>query len=179
LERAFFYTMEEKDILAQAVDTVTQQADTITVTIKPKHWLHHKLLALGWLPKTKAYRLTPLRSGNRLRVSKAVLRIPGGLVMADKQTMMKDMLTVLVDHLDTVAYVVAVALHNQRQEPDPAFIEEVKWEFSEDELLAIALLVLSRSGVENFMNTIILVRGLDVISQKEMSPSVPGKPSEA
>lgn len=159
--------MNEKETLSEVVDSLTDKPDSITVRIKPKNILHKWLISKGYLPKEKDYLLTRLVVGNAYRVAKAVLGIPEAAVIIGSEKTTGMLYSLLVNHLDKVIYVVAVAVTNTKEEPSQKLLDEIRWQFTDDELVGACVFILKRMNIQNFLNSIILIRGLDVISQTD------------
>jgi len=156
-------------------DSITDKPDIISVNVKPKNWLHKKLIRFGVAPSQKQYELRRLLVGNAYRISKAVLSIPDEAIQQGLRMGLKEAHTLLVDHLDKLIYIVGVALTNTRQEPSKTLLEKIRWEFNDEELLTIAILVLKKSQTQSFSHTIILMRGLDIVSPSKVSPMDQGE----
>jgi len=161
------------DILLQVADTFTGKTDTLTYKITPRNWLHKKLMEYGLQPKQKSYTLTHFKVGNMYRVSKALLKVPSGFLLFGSDTHVKELHTLVADHLEDIAYVVAIAITNSKEEPPRSLIEEIKWQFDVDQLLAFCSYLSKRGDTKNFLNSIVSIRGLDVLSQT--SPKEPGE----
>ncbi|MDO6388996.1 hypothetical protein Q4E40_02570 [Pontibacter sp. BT731] len=167
--------MTEQENLREVVDAVTDTPDVITVPLRPVNKIHAFLQKRGWCKSERTYELTRLKVGNAYRISKAVLDIPEASVILGTENQQGQIYGLLVNHLDKVVYVVAVGLTNTRQEPSKSFLEEIRWQFTDEELLAACLLILKRVNISNFLHSIILIRGLDVVSQSKVSPSDTGE----
>lgn len=153
------------NILQQVADVITEKPDTLTYQVTPRNWLHKKLMAANWMPKQKKYQLTHFKVGNMYRVSKALLKVPSSFLLFGSDTHVKELHTLVANHIDDIAYVVAVAITNNKNEPPQSLIDEIKWQFDVDQLLGFCTYLAKRGDVSSFLNSIVSIRGLDILSQ--------------
>jgi len=168
------------EVLHQAIDTVLEKPYyTISVPAHPQNRLTKLLVKLKlYKPKGKTYTLKPITAGNAYRVSQKILTIPEAAIRQGSDAILRDMFKLLIGHVDTLAYIVAVSIINSRQEPPESLIQELK-DMELKELCLAGVEVVKNFDVSSFTNTIVSIAGMDIISPRETSPSVPGKPLAA
>ncbi|WP_026463487.1 hypothetical protein [Adhaeribacter aquaticus] len=157
--------MEDKEVLKQVVDNLVDTPDVLTVSVKPRNRWQELLMKYKLLPAKREYKIYRLKVGNAYRVSKAVLEIPSDIVNLNERSL-KDMHTLLINHIDTIIYVVAVALQNSREEPSKALLNRIRWDFNDQELLSVLVYVIQKLDLTTFTNSIALARGADILSLK-------------
>lgn len=157
---------KEKETLAAAADSLTDKPDIVAVPRIGRGRLHRWLMQKGWLPRTRTYTVRQLRYANCLRISKALLDLPTGAVLLGSDQTQREIMQLMSAHGETLVRVAAICLTNPRQEPAPALLETIRQEFTSRELLAICRLAVKRLHPQDFMHSIILIGGLDILRQR-------------
>lgn len=172
----FFKSMDnEKETLQQVSDTTLEQPVTITVDVEPQGALHKILQKWGVLPKKRVFVIKPIYLGTLVRVSKLILSL--GIKLPDKNSdtasLMEANYQAIADHSYTMAEIVALAIQNNRQSPDPKLIAFVMNNFTAREMMTVLTVVLRQMDLKNFMSSIISVRGLNVLVSQTAAPVMP------
>ncbi len=166
--------MEEKQLLSNVIDTLTDTPlYTFKAQVKPRRWYNRFRK-----PKEKTYIINRISGGNAYRISRKILEIPEAMVKKGSDSVLRDMYQLFINHLNAVAYIVAVGIVNSREEPPASLIDELVWNVEEKELRRAAIMLVRQFNISDFTSTIVLIAGMDIITTKA-SPQVPGELSEA
>jgi hypothetical protein len=154
---------ELNNILAQVGKAIIQQPRTVEIEIKPKNWLQKLLMKKGFLKSKKVFTIHPILVGNRYRISVRSLKIPDDLFSGNYGE--TEIMKAMADHTDDLIYVVAVCIQNNKKEPSKALLQYLRWidDAKFYDLLDGSLAML---GVTDFIKSIILIKGQNVISAK-------------
>lgn len=166
--------MEEKTkhILEKATNTVLDESILLSVDIKPKNNTHRSLQRWGILPVKKIFAVRPIVYGNLVRISKLLLGIDTAVL--NSGSMIEGNYRLMGDYAKIIAKVIAIAIHNRKKEPSDSLIDFIYYNFSSKEGLQVLKIVQQQMGVTDFMTTIILARGLNVL---ENEPKTNGRVS--
>lgn len=165
--------MVETELLEDVADTFTEEERPFFFIHRPTGRWHSLLVKWGLRKPEKRYTLKSLNSGNMIRASKALLRIKPDLVDLSNRDAQRKLYEMMVDHLDTVAYIVALALTNTRQQPPNELVEDLKWEVDGQVLLKTGVEVASKLNVTGFFNSMVTIRGMDILTPRKTSPAEP------
>jgi hypothetical protein len=168
--------INEESILAGVADTATDRPIEINVEILPANRVYAFLQAKGLYPKVKKFIIRPITLGNLIRISKLLLGID--MTIFDRSAILESNYLLIERHTRQLAQIVAIAIHNSRQEPPESLVNLVVDNFSSKELLGTIHIVLKQMDISNFMSSIISVRGLNVLDRtkaEEMSPVDQGR----
>lgn len=157
--------MQEKDILSLVASTLTEEAKTIEIDIVPSTWLQKLLIKKGFLKSKKVYSIKPILVGNRYRISSVANRLPGDTFENGKLNLSKAW-EAIEAHTEDFIYVVAVCIQNDRNAPSKRLLESLRW-MDDKEFLKILDASLSQVGVTSFMNSIILIKGANVLNVQD------------
>lgn len=154
-----------KEVLKNVSDIVTDQPIEIKVDLKEPTWWERI-----WKIKVRKYSLNQITYGNLIRISKLLVDIE--LSALDKLTTdnIIDQSTQLIGkHGDSLAKVIAIAMHNKRTEPPPKLIDFVKDNFTAQELFGVLVVVIRQMDVKSFMHTIISIKGASILEKTVVS----------
>lgn len=171
--------MDNPETLQKVGEAILQEPIRFEIDVIPQNFIERKLQDWGIRPRTKVYSIRPIVLGNLIRISKIISKIDvsalkeGNLLEGNYKIMEKDG--------EGLARIVAIAISNTKAGPPERLVKFLLWNFTSAELAGIVLLVLRQMGLQNFMNTIISIRGLNVLDrknghekQKEVSPMMQG-----
>lgn len=172
--------MEQKTVLNQVAETVLTEPVKIKVTVGPCNKLHKWLQDLKLSPKIVVLEIKPTVLGNLIRISKLLLSVD--TTALSKSNVLEGNYQLMAQHSETIARVIATAVHNRVDEPPESLVKLILYNFSSTELLTVVKIVRRQMEVRNFMTTIISARGLNVLDSEqtkngnaEVSPSTPGR----
>lgn len=156
--------MPQKNVLSRVGEVITDQSKSLTINIVPANFIHQLLIGMRLMKSTITYKITPILVGNMFRVSTRAVKIPK--VLFTQEYDIADIHEVADSYKEDLLYILAVCIQNNRDEPSSQLLNSLKWmkqsEFST--LLEYALLEL---GIRDFMKSIILIRGANVITAKD------------
>lgn len=145
-----------EEIKKKAIETFIDKSEEIIIPLLPKNWFHKILQKVGLKKKELIFTLRKLRNGNRERIAPKLYEFPE--FVRDDTYILKRVFELTVLQQESLNYVVAVALQNDRNEPSKELLDAVKW--LDDEQFAY---ILERSigsiDIENFLKSIILISG--------------------
>jgi hypothetical protein len=164
--------MEQIDLLKKVSNTITQEPFELTVDIDPVSWLHEKgqKYLPKYFPKQKVYLIYPAKPGTLLRISELVLSIDKDLFSSGKVGIAENM-EAMHKYTKTLCQIVAHAIHNKKERLPASLVETIMEQFSAESLFKVVLVALQSMNVSSFMNSIILVRGLNLL---QMNPATQG-----
>lgn len=162
------------ETLAKAVDALVSEPIKVEVDIHPQSLWEKSLQRLRILPKTKVFVIRPITLGNLARISKLLLSID---ISPDQ---LRDQGISLVyelmsEHSETVSRIVAVAIDNRKEGPSEKLVQFILHQFTAAEIMSVFSIVVKQMDMKSFMNTIISVRGVNVLEKK--SAGVPNAES--
>lgn len=162
-----FFFMQENTIetLERVVDTTLEKPFTISVNIEHVGRIERLLQSWGIKPKQRVFELTPITLGNMIRISKLLLRIDEKIL--DKENLLDSNYQILSDHGEKLAEIIAIAISNNKIGPSESLIKLVKEEFTPKIMLRTFAEIIMQMNVKDFMHSIILVRGFNVLEKKE------------
>lgn len=156
--------MEEKDIKKKAIKTLIDSSEEITIPLLPRNWFDSFLQKIRLKKKELKFNLRKIRVGNRERIAAKLFDFPE--FERDQTYIYKRVFQLTVDHQETMNYVVAVALQNDRNEPSKQLLDAVKW--IDDKLFAYILeQAISSVDVENFLSSIVVISGTAKLMKTE------------
>lgn len=170
------------DILSQVSDVVTQKPIELDVDVQPANCVHQLLQRWKVMPVKKTLTIRPITYGNLIRISNLLLSID--MKVFDMGNLLEGNYRAISMHAESVAKVVAIAIHNRRDEPPASLTKFITYNFTAQEMANTLTIVLKQMNVLGFMSSIISVRGLNVLesgianaknaSVNEMSPADQG-----
>jgi hypothetical protein len=161
----------EKTILHSTAATVLQEPVVLEADIHGRTKLHRYLQQKGLAPVKRQLVIRPITLGNLVRISKILLGmdVQGKL---DQNNVLESNYQLITDNAHHLAGIVAIAVHNQRSEPPASLVRFIEHHFTSRELQHTVNIVLKQMDLLSFMNTIISVKGLTVMSPKEQGSQI-------
>lgn len=156
---------QEQLVLKDVASAVTHESMDLVVTIIPCNAIHALLQNWGLLPTKRVLAVRPVTLGTLIRISKLMLTIDTAAL--EKGNVLDGNYQLIEQHGKTVAGVIALAIHNNREKPSPRLVRFILTNFTAKELLAAMATVLRQMNVQTFMTTIISVRGMNVLAKGE------------
>lgn len=147
---------EIKQGLKDSADALTSKSLTIEIDI-----LHPTLLQRVRRQRKLKFVLHPACLGTLIKISKALLSID--VQEEDKGNLLHLSHRLMEAHSGTLAYVVALAIVNRKEEPPKELIEVLKYNLTPDELLHITKRVIQQMDISNFVASISLIKGANVL----------------
>jgi hypothetical protein len=166
VKRGVFFYMKHTDTLMQVADTVTDAPIKVTVDVKPQNRMHALMQRIGLKPKVKVFQLQQITFGNLIRISKILVGIDG-----DIMTIIKDGYKSIDAYGPFLSRIVAIALHNKKSWPPDSLSDFIDTNITSAEMADIFAVILKQMNVQGFLNSIILIKGVNVL---EMSRDLMG-----
>lgn len=164
-----------KEVLKSASKTITQEAFCFQVDVLPKNKIHSFLQKKGWMESKRSFEIHPLTMGSCYRISNLIMSVDH-----KGEFTIPKVIETIGHHMDKMAEIVAIAIKNGKERPSQAMIDFLMYNLTTKEMMLLVKAVVSSLNVEDFLHTIILTKGINVMEKKksEMSPQVPGSMSE-
>ena len=151
--------------LERAADTILEEPVKLEVDNNPQNKAEELLQKWGILPKKKTFYIKNITLRNLIRVSKLLLSIEPGTF--DRENILDSNYKAMGKHSETVAKIVAIALHNKRSEPSSRLVSFIMDQFTAKELEGVLGIVIKQMSVTDFMKSIISVRGLNLLEKPQ------------
>jgi hypothetical protein len=169
------------EVLKQVSDVATQKPIEMDVDIQPVNIVHRYLQRWKVMPTKRTFTIRPITYGNLIRISNLLLSID--MKVFDMKNLLDSNYNAITKHAESVAKVVAIAIHNNRDEPPASVTRFVLFNFTSQEMMSTLNIVLQQMNVTGFMYSIISIRGLNVLesgtanasSVSEVSPLTAGE----
>lgn len=160
--RGFFYFMN--DILQKVADTVTNEPVVVTVDIKPQGWWDRFKFKWKLSSPVKTFSIHQITLGNLIRISKLLTAIDSKIY--DPKQLLESNYQAMEKYGNSLAVVVAIALHNKKEMPGKSQIEFVETNFTAIEILSVLTVVIKQMDIKSFMTTIISVKGINILENR-------------
>lgn len=157
--------MDNLETLKQVADATLQEPVQFEVDVYPQNNYQKLLQKWGRLPEKRVFVIRPIVYGNMIRISRLFLEID--MEVLDEKNLLEGNYRLMDQYGEKLAEVIAVAVQNTKAKPSRALTNFFVEQCSSWELYRICLIVRKMMGVQNFMNTIISMRGLTVLEKKE------------
>ena len=164
VKRGIFFCMN--DILKKVADTVTDTPIKITVGIRPQSRIHAWLQKIGAMPKVRTFMVYQTTLGNLIRISGLLVSMDG-----DIMTIVKDGYKAVDEYGPIFSRIVAIAIHNKKSEPPKKLLDFIDANITPAELADLLGVVLKQMNLQDFLSSIILTKGVNVL---EMSRNQKG-----
>lgn len=160
--------MQTNDILSAVPDVLTEAPVSFTLDIQPRNGLHRWLQKNKYLsryfPTVKSYEIRPITYGNLQRISKLLLSVD---VRQKSKSAMDLAYKLMNEHAGTVAEILAIAIHNKKSLPASGLKEELLFNITPQESMSLLLIVLKQMSIQNFLATMISMRGLQILDEEK------------
>ncbi|MEN0095894.1 MAG: hypothetical protein AAGB30_10965 [Pedobacter sp.] len=153
-----------EEALSTIGDVITQKSIRIEISRRPKNLFWKFLMSIGMVGNKHVFELRPIVVGNMYRIASKVIQIPDEYVDVDVMAVAMKSAT---EHLDKMVYIAACALQNDHREPSKKLLEIVRNGFSSSDLAEMFSHVLVQLNVRDFIKSIVLMKGLNVLNARE------------
>jgi hypothetical protein len=149
-----------ENILEKVADTVLEKPVVIEVDV-----------AGTWYKKAHkaTFELRPITLGSLIKISKLLLSIDDKI---NSQDWLNSSYAAMEKHGNTIAKIIAIAIHNRKSDPPASLVNLVLHNFTSKELLSTLAIVLKQMGVSTFISSIVSMKGLNILV--ETSPKEQG-----
>lgn len=156
------------DIQNRVVDAVTEKPVIVNVDIKPTTFLQKLLMKWKLMPEKKTYTMHPIVLGNCYRISKEILEIKK-TELNKNASIAEASYQLISEHVERVARIVWIGLHNGRKEPDQKDVQFILDNFNAKELRVVFLTIVAQMNLADFINSILLMNGANILEEKTVS----------
>ncbi len=160
-----------QETLSEVSDATLEKPFIITVDISPNSRLHKRLQDWGVLPKQRIFQLKPIYLGSMLKLSPLLLGIDLTLPKVKQELEGGSYLVMsyeaIQNHAEKMAKIIAIAIQNNNEDPDKSLVKFILRNFTAKEIMRVLTLVIKQMDIENFISTIISVKGLNVLESSK------------
>jgi len=153
-----------KEKIQSTVKAFLDVEEPILIPIHPKNRWHAFLQRIGIAKKELCYTLKKIRVGNREKIGLRSENIPNDL--NDGKSLINKILELSAKNTSDFIYCAAVALQNDKNEPSEELLDALKW-VDDDFLYQILEKSISQIDVENFLKSIVLIKGTTSLMKTE------------
>lgn len=166
------------EVLRNVADTVLDAATKIQINILHPTRLERLLIRFNRMKPYREFNVKPASLGKFILISKLLIDI--NVKDLDLTNAYNAIQGLAVSHGETLAEVVAVAIHPGRGNPPKSLVKFLLDNLTNQEMQQMALLVLDRSNSVSFFATIVSMKGADLLRtspQDQREIIAPGTPS--
>ncbi|TDQ79587.1 hypothetical protein [Sphingobacterium yanglingense] len=153
-----------KETTQDTINAFLDEGDIMNIPILPKNKWHGFLQKIGVCKKHLTYTLRRIRVGNRERIAQKGLNIPDEI--NDGTPLLTKIFELSTSNNADLIYCAAVALQNDRNEPTEELLDTLKW-VDDDLLYSILERGLSEIDIQNFLKSIVLMKGTNSLMKTE------------
>lgn len=163
--------MEDKDlfnpkkVLAEAVDTLTEKPLVFEKAIIPKTRKDKLMMFLRLKPKKTKYTIYPINPGNFCRYSVLAMQMPKDILSGNIEECLN---RAGAEQMDKFIHLAAIGIQNSPEEPTQELLDTIRWTFTQKEISVILAFVKTQLGQKDFLNSIVLVSGTDILTQTSL-----------
>jgi hypothetical protein len=152
---------------------ILQEPTVIIVDVKPVNRMHKQLQKWKILPSKRKFSIYPTVPGSLIKISKLLLTInfDPESIKGGVNKYFEAGYHHMADHAESLAKIIAIAIVNRKRDPSQQLIDFILYNFNSQDLIGTLTIVLSKMDVKSFMNSIILVRAMNLL---KMSPEDQG-----
>lgn len=160
----------EQDITIDAVRAINgRPLFKVRLPMPPQTWREKLKAFFGKHPQEQEYTVHPTKVGCMLRITEVILRIaPDALRQIQEeqgQVFLNEYLPLFAAHAHDLVEVIALALTNRDEEPPERLKMAILREFDNVLLLQVIQLVCRQLHLRDFLTSIVLTKGLNVLPQ--------------
>lgn len=155
------------ETLEKVSDAILEQPATITVDVIPQNGIQRKMQHWGITAKQRVYTIRPLTLGTLIRISRILLGI--NMALPDRDKILEVNYETIDKHGEKLARIIALAIRNNRSEPDEKLEKFILQNFNCKEMFKVLSLVVSQMDLTNFMSSIISIKGMNVLADRSAS----------
>ncbi|WP_231489915.1 hypothetical protein [Pedobacter sp. Leaf170] len=155
-------TVEET--LSKTGDIITQRTQYYTVYPHYKSWFKRFFILIRCMSNKVVLAIRPINVGNMFRISSKVLLIPDDITNKDVR---EALFSGSAEHLSKIIYIIACAIQNDENEPSEELKKFITYQMDYEMISEILDIIFTQVGAKGFMKSIILMKGLNVVSAPE------------
>lgn len=159
---------ELNKIFQQIGEAITNKPDEYTIVLSPENKFEAFLMRIGLMKQEYKIQFRPLLVGNIYRISTRAVHFPDNIVTLMKEQGTQSVIIESIEkHIDDIIWCIACGIQNDKKEPSKRLQEVLRWELNMEQLSFLLDKVMVRLQYEDFIKSIILVRGLNLLKHKE------------
>lgn len=172
-----------KNILKEISEKLTEKPVIIRFSKKPQSWFERILskspfltrifLFFGVSPLEKKIEVSALTLGTLYRVSGLINEI--SITKPGLNAGLDWIFLLIESNAPKVAEIIAAAIHNKKTEPPASLVSQILEGFTPAEIARIMQALKDSIDIESFINTIVSVRSLNILSPEETSQQITGE----
>lgn len=159
--------INEKETLDNVASAVLQDPIEIEVIIPPRSKLHAFMQRKGIQKKARRFILRPIYLGSLIRISKLLIgidfNVPDIMDKIKNGSFLELNYIAIAKHGNSIAEIVAIAIQNNDEKPNPKLVKFIVNNFTANELKGVLTLVIRQMDLTSFMSSIIAVKGMNVL----------------
>lgn len=153
-----------EETLSQSGDIITQKTKTYTLFPHYNSWIRRFFIRIRLISNKKELNIRAINVGNMYRISSKLILIPDDIASQDvREALFKTNAL----HSDKIVYIIACAIQNDENEPSKALIKFLTYHLDYNVIPDILDIIFTQIHAKGFMKSIILLKGLNVISVPE------------
>ena len=149
-------------VLSKVTEAFTEKPMLISISLSTPRKIDNVIV------NTLKYQLKPIKVGNMYRIAGVIRQIPDAIL---DNTSIADLNEGIYDHMDKLIYIVAVGLQNNADEPAEDLIKLIRDEFTIRDIVAVYDAVMVQMNLKDFIKSIILIKGADILKRRKASKS--------
>jgi hypothetical protein len=149
--------MQESEVLSKVADTVLTKDVQFDVDI-----IHPGLLDKIMKRTKRSFVISPSTLGTMIKISKEFLAV--GLEGYDKENVLDSNFTLITEHAERMARIVAYAVVNSKDDPPKKLVNFFLHNLTAKELMNLVNVIVKQVDVVNFFSSIISVKGLNLLN---------------
>jgi hypothetical protein len=164
--------LDPRQVLEQASDAVIDKSMTIHVDVNPQSRLDAWLIKKGIKKKKRSFIIRPIYLGSLIRISRILLSIDLSTYNAKDLNSNYEMIDRNTGH---VARVIAIAIQNNKHEPDVGLMRFILNNFSTADMMSVLTVVVKQMDLLSFMSTIVSIKGMNILEKSTAGVKSAGK----
>jgi len=117
--------------------------------------------------KERTFMFSPCKVGNMFRIAAKAVTLPKEIIQGQQSEVL---LPLFAEHLNTIIYIVAAAVQNNKYEPKKELIQFIHDNMDHEDLYTCMLYSLDNVGLDSFLSTIALAKGTIQVLKPKVSP---------
>ena len=156
--------LDPKKITREAVDTILQEGIDFFIEYNNPNWFVRKGILPKVFKKERHFVINPIVTGTLIRISKIMADMEF-VETINRDDFMTKGLDLMAKDSEQLIDIIAFAITNSEKKPSKGLIKFLKQNLTMDEVVQITTFVLKQMNVVDFMNSIILIKGMSLINQ--------------
>lgn len=150
--------MNDKEVLKKAAATILEKREKVRVNYQNHSWL----MRIGLMKPYREFEIKPLNMAKMIRISELLLGLE--VDFGDNDKMLESIFKLIKENGDNLVKMAAVALSkSNRADAQDTLIDFLSLNMTSPQLLAITMAAVSQLNLNDFLSTIVSVRGLNVL----------------